>query len=717
MIDWLVNLTIARKLAMGFGLVLVLMSGTLAADVVCSARQAALADRIVHHLAPARLNARNIVTLVRSADDDGFWAQGALIHDPAHSRALFRLYYQELGQIRAVLATALRMADTPAQRAAIRRFQAFYFGTGPLTAADRALLDKNTHWDVIDGHGGYTIGNEQNFALARRHQWVAAFYGYTTVPFVPALQDAQRYIDVVQGEIDQTMVQEHDAARRTLFLSVGLGALAVVLGIVIALLVARSIAWPLRRLTEAAERLACGDTAVGETLPPTSRDELGVLNASFRAMVSYQQDISAVVTAVATGDLTRSVEPKGAPDALGLACARMTADLRDLIGEVAQSSGQVDHGAAQLAQAAEQVGAASTQIARAIEEVARGAGEQSQSAGAAMTQMTELAMAVARVSSGTEAQRGAIAQVEQAMDELRGALGHTAAGAAAVTTAADRAASTAQEGSAAVAQTIVSIDEARSVVRKSAEQVMALGQRSQEIGQIVAAIDDIAEQTNLLALNAAIEAARAGEHGKGFAVVADEVRKLAARASDETKSITERITTIQRQIAAAVASMQAGSGEVEQSARLGEQARLALEGILSVVDETNVQAQAIGGAVTRMSGSAEAVGAATTRVSAVAAQTAEATERMQEGAERVGTAMESIAAVSEQSAAGAEEVSASTQEQTASVEEISAGARELARLAADLQAVVGRFTLEQSASEAQTEHTLEERRDERRRVA
>lgn len=120
---WFRNLTISRKLLLGFGLVLALMCGTLVADTMASSQQAALANRIVHHLDPARLNARNIVTLVRSADDDGYWAQGAMVHNMVHARALFAVYYQELGHIRTVLAMAMTLADTEAQRAAIRRFR------------------------------------------------------------------------------------------------------------------------------------------------------------------------------------------------------------------------------------------------------------------------------------------------------------------------------------------------------------------------------------------------------------------------------------------------------------------------------------------------------------------------------------------------------------------------------------------------------------------
>ncbi len=647
------------------------MGGTLAADVVASTQQAALADRIVHHLDPARLNARNIVTLVRAADDDGFWAQGALIHDPAHARALFTSYYQELQQIRTVLARALVMADTTAQRAAIRHFHAFYFGAGPVTAADRALLDAQTHWEVIDGHGGYTIGNEQNFVLARQHKWVDAFYGYTTIPFVPALQDAQRYIDVVQREIDQASAQEHAAAGQVLILSVGLGLLTATLGLTLALVLGRLVSAPLAELQRAAEGAVADSTALARGLQAMAAGDLTAAVVSVSSPPCYVSRDETGQTAEAMRGII------GAVQASAGAYEAARAQLGALIGQVAASSRQVDAGSAQLAEAAEQVGQASTQIARAIEEVARGAGEQSRGASEAMVQMASLA--------GTDAS-SAVGQTARAVGDLRAALSTTTDRVEAVTAAAERAAATATEGGQAVGQTIQSIDAVRAAVLQSAQQVQELGRSSQEITAIVEAIDDIAEQTNLLALNAAIEAARAGEHGKGFTVVAAEVRKLAERASGETKEITQRIGEIQAQVAEVVRAMEAGSAEVERSATLGEQARTALHSILGVVEETDAQTREISGALSQMAASVEAVRAATGRVSAVSGQIAEA--------------IEGIAAVSQQSAAGAEEVSASTEEQTASVEEMAAGAQDLARTAATLQALVERFVLERSAAVA-----------------
>jgi methyl-accepting chemotaxis protein len=269
-----------------------------------------------------------------------------------------------------------------------------------------------------------------------------------------------------------------------------------------------------------------------------------------------------------------------------------------------------------------------------------------------------------------------------------------------VADAASRAASTAREGGVALAQTIASIDTVRSAVLKSAEQVTALGQRSQEVGHIVEAIDDIASQTNLLALNAAIEAARAGEHGKGFTVVAAEVRKLAERSSVETKEITARIQAIQKQVSDVVQAMAVGSGEVERSAGLGRQAGDALQQILSVVEETAEQVTAINAAVDQITTSVTAFGDVTAKGVAAGDRTAKAAQRMQETSSRIEDAVASVTAISEETAASAEEVSASTQEQTAGVEQMSAASHELAALADQLR-TVERFALEPVAQGSQ----------------
>lgn len=244
---------------------------------------------------------------------------------------------------------------------------------------------------------------------------------------------------------------------------------------------------------------------------------------------------------IASGDLTVKISKKYSGD---------HEKIKDSINNVTHSLGKTLNDVSLAAVAA---ASAAHQISSSTEEMAAGANEQS-------SQTTEVAGAV---------------------EEMTKTIFETTKNTTRAAEASKNAGTVALEGGKVVKETINGMIRISDVVKQSSQTVQALGKSSNEIGEIIQVIDDIADQTNLLALNAAIEAARAGEQGRGFAVVADEVRKLAERTSKATQEIASMIKQIQKDTDGAVKSMKLGTDEVEKGKILAEKAGQSLKEIIA----------------------------------------------------------------------------------------------------------------------------------------
>jgi methyl-accepting chemotaxis protein len=529
--------------------------------------------------------------------------------------------------------------------------------------------------------------------------------GEAGASFESAREIINQLTEVVEKSADQSQVMSEESYNSAFMIMIVGSIIIVFIAVVAAFMIIKMLAKPLEQASYMMSEMSKGK--LNARVKINRDDEVGMLAKAMDSFADNLQNFVKVMYNVADGDLSTEVRKTDEQDEIAPALNKIIITLRELKSETnfliqAAREGKLEtrgnedkfnggyreivrginetlnaiiapvkEGVTALEKLStgdvtvritsnykgdhqlikNSINAVTESLSRTISDVNKAIKATSNSSG-------EISSSTEEMAAGAQEQSAQTSEVAAAIEEMTKTIIETTRNATAAADNAKKAGHIAGEGGKAVKDTVDGMQRIAEVVQSSAETVKKLGQSSDQIGEIVQVIDDIADQTNLLALNAAIEAARAGEQGRGFAVVADEVRKLAERTTKATKEIAVMIKQIQTDTAKAVESMNRGTEEVEKGKELARKAGESLK---------------------------EIIGAAVKVVDDIT-QVATASEEQSSTAEQVSKSIESISNVTNETAAG--------------IQQVARAAEDLNKLTDNLQELVSQFRIDDDNRES-----------------
>ncbi|MBE0575401.1 MAG: HAMP domain-containing protein [Desulfuromonadales bacterium] len=497
-------------------------------------------------------------------------------------------------------------------------------------------------------------------------------------------------------------------------------AVVAVISVLVGLLVSAGIVRPLREVVANLRDISAGGGDLTSQLKVRSTDEIGELAECFNGFLTRQREMVGRIRGV-TEDLTKANEKvRNSSHEVMEGAVRQSQALEETsraIEGIDEAAGGIAESTGNLVSSVEESSSATLELGATIEEIASQMEKLFSTVDAVSSSINEMSVAsqevaenVGILSSSTEVTVSSMLEMDASIKEIE-------ENAVQTSKLASEAAEDAQRGMQTVDETIRGIESIRQTVDRASEAIMELGNQSSAIGKILTVIDDVADQTSLLALNAAIIAAQAGEHGRGFAVVADEIRELAERSAVSTREIGTIIANLQEGTQEAVVAMKAGSEQVYEEVKRSKASSMALEKIRSSTLKAMQQVNGIVRATEEQSRGSRQVTDSMNQVAAMLEQIASAINQQTSGARQLAEGAESmrdIAAHGKQStseqAKGSRQINESMEQIRSMISLIDDATRELTKRSREVVDAVGSVhkVAENNASRtAELDHVVE----------
>jgi methyl-accepting chemotaxis protein len=456
--------------------------------------------------------------------------------------------------------------------------------------------------------------------------------------YVAPLAGGKTYFRLVANERDAMSI-----LRQLRWSNLGSALLALLLAAGLAWIGSRVIVRPVVHLAGNARRLADGDLTQRAEIG--SNDEIGELAAAFNTMAAnLEKTVSNLVRSQA--QLKSVVDTVGSRSRT---VAERVDEQRSMIDSTYHSIDQLNNGVRKITDNVEALSASSEEtsssmleMVASIEEVSRHTDTLFNSVEETASATGQMATSISEVDQNVDFLSNFVTDTSSSMVEMSASIAEVESNAARSYELALAAADAAESGMKAVRETIDGMEQIRHSVAESNAVITRLGERSTAIGKILNVIEDIAEQTNLLALNAAILAASAGEHGKGFSVVAAEIRDLSERTASSTREIANLIRSVQDEVRNALRSMSAGTKLVEDGVSLSHEAGKALNNILESSTKASEMGKEIAAATREQAVGSENVTQSVSRLQELVGQINSATTQQAQGSDHIMNAVESM---------------------------------------------------------------------------